>query len=368
MENSNNLPKKSVRNIRRKSETRGNSQNDIFEINKKILALFDSEYEELPELEKRRNNLEKIIENGEVYEKIFAKEELKGVNIKIQLISSGIREAQYIFKTEPILKEYSDIINQPIKIDFLTNKKITNNSKKDILMINYLNIAKNYIEIDPIVSKTNDLWCSNCSLDLQQADDQLFVCNKCGYSVRNLTTITNYQDNSRINSTQRYVYERKANFINSMKEFQGTQNTTIQDRVKLDLQDQINAHNISKDKLTKDHLYEFLKLTNHTENYKDVNLLYTEFTNNPSPNIEYLEVELISMFDQVDEVYQRLKSPDRLNFLNGQFVLFKFLQKLRYPCKEEDFYILKTRDKILEHDEIWKKICEELQWSFIPTV
>ena len=46
----------------------------------------------------------------------------------------------------------------------------------------------------------------------------------------------------------------------------------------------------------------------------------------------------------------------------------KLLQKLKYPCREEDFYILKTREKMLEHDQIWKKICAELLWTYVPTV
>ena len=32
------------------------------------------------------------------------------------------------------------------------------------------------------------------------------------------------------------------------------------------------------------------------------------------------------------------------------------------------FPMLKDREKRIEQDEIWKKICEELNWEFIPTV
>ena len=91
-------------------------------------------------------------------------------------------------------------------------------------------------------------------------------------------------------------------------------------------------------------------------------------TGTPSPNISHLEHQLYAFFDEIEPIYERVKSPKRTNFLNGQFVLFKLLQKLKYPCKEEDFYILKTRDKMIEHDKMWSKICNELQWTFISTV
>ena len=32
------------------------------------------------------------------------------------------------------------------------------------------------------------------------------------------------------------------------------------------------------------------------------------------------------------------------------------------------FPMLKDREKRIEQDEIWKKICNELEWEFIPTI
>jgi hypothetical protein len=32
------------------------------------------------------------------------------------------------------------------------------------------------------------------------------------------------------------------------------------------------------------------------------------------------------------------------------------------------FPLLKDREKRIEQDVIWKKICEELDWEFLPTI
>jgi hypothetical protein len=32
------------------------------------------------------------------------------------------------------------------------------------------------------------------------------------------------------------------------------------------------------------------------------------------------------------------------------------------------FPMLKDREKQIEQDEIWKKICKELNWEFVPTL
>ena len=34
------------------------------------------------------------------------------------------------------------------------------------------------------------------------------------------------------------------------------------------------------------------------------------------------------------------------------------------PC----FMLLKSREKLHQQDQIWKKICEYLRWEFIPSV
>jgi hypothetical protein len=34
----------------------------------------------------------------------------------------------------------------------------------------------------------------------------------------------------------------------------------------------------------------------------------------------------------------------------------------------QDIPMLKDREKLIEQDETWKKMCEELNWEFIATV
>jgi hypothetical protein len=190
----------------------------------------------------------------------------------------------------------------------------------------------------------------------------------CGFAVKHFASVASYQENNRINVAQRYVYDKRAHFGDSIKKFQGKQNTTISEEVYKDLWAKLKSHDIPIEKLTKDHLYEFLKLTKHSDHYEDIILIYSEMTKKSAPNISKLEQKLFALFDEVDPVYERVKPVGRVNFLNGQYVLYKLLQKLRYPCRTTDFYILKTRDKMLQHDQIWKKICAELHWTFIATV
>ena len=342
---------------------------DIFDIHHEIMKLFEKEEKEIDRIDEEVERFEWIIHHTEnESEKQEAQERFDKMKEKKYLIESGIRQAHYLYRAQPILNEYQTILNKPMQIDFMKNNNEKVTKEKEALIIQYINIAKNYIDIPPIEYFEKTYTCEHCQIELETADELLFVCPSCGYTVKNLASIASYQDNTRINNAQRYYYEKRVHFSDSIKKYQGKQNTTIHENVYHDLRKKIKNHEIPYNKLTKDHVYEFLKSTGHNEHYEDINLIYYNLTGNKPPDISHFEEKLFELFDEIDPIYERLKSEERVNFLNGQYVLFKFLQKLRYPCNEEDFYILKTRDTMLEHDQIWKKICEEKKWTFIPTV
>ena len=61
--------------------------------------------------------------------------------------------------------------------------------------------------------------------------------------------------------------------------------------------------------------------------------------------------------------------PDyRVNFLNYYYVLFKFCELLGEEQYLDSIPLLKDREKLIEQDETWKKMCVELDWEFIATV
>ena len=59
---------------------------------------------------------------------------------------------------------------------------------------------------------------------------------------------------------------------------------------------------------------------------------------------------------------------DRVNSLNSQYILYQLLRRRKIKVKEEDFGMLKTRDRLIDYDEIYSKICIVLEFSFIPTI
>lgn len=80
-----------------------------------------------------------------------------------------------------------------------------------------------------------------------------------------------------------------------------------------------------------------------------------------------LEERLKSMFKQIQTPFLK-HSPNRKNFLSYSYVIHKMLQLLEKDEFLSSFPLLKSKDKLFEQDKIWKKICEELEWEYIPSV
>ena len=59
---------------------------------------------------------------------------------------------------------------------------------------------------------------------------------------------------------------------------------------------------------------------------------------------------------------------DRKNFLSYSYVLHKFCELLELDELLVYFPLLKSREKLQQQDFIWKKICKDLKWQYIPSV
>jgi hypothetical protein len=57
-----------------------------------------------------------------------------------------------------------------------------------------------------------------------------------------------------------------------------------------------------------------------------------------------------------------------VNFLNYYYTAYKLCELLGEETYLPFFPMLKDKEKRIEQDVIWKKICEELDWEFIHTI
>jgi hypothetical protein len=89
-------------------------------------------------------------------------------------------------------------------------------------------------------------------------------------------------------------------------------------------------------------------------------------------NIPHLDPEIEEririMFKMVQPAFLKHAPKNRKNFLSYNYTLRKCIQLLERDEYMDFFPQLKSREKLFEQDKIWKKICDELNWQFIPSL
>jgi len=358
---------------------------DIFHIDEKIKKLICQEYNKLNNYKSELINYEEFF--NENYNKISdkKKKELKfKINMLIQKINdieNDILMAEYICVSTPVLEKYKKLIYTPVKVSFFNNSNIKNinDYEKNEIIEEFYEIAKKYIPIKIYKKETPERYICNCGNQSNYTETQnKIICNECSnvHSVQSIQT--SFKDIDRVNLSQKYKYKKKVHFRDTVNQYQGKQNKKINSEIFSILEQQFLIHNLVNlegkshhekySNITKEHIYMFLFETNNSNYYEDINMIHTYFTGIPCPDISDIEHLLYEDFDKVVDAYESLENIDRIHFLNGQYILYQLLRRRKIKVKESDFDILKTRERLVEHDDIYQKICTKLEWTFIPTV
>lgn len=356
---------------------------DILSIDSEIKSTFAKEKEKLPMYKNRLQELKRTAQNGvPVRAKNDLNKSITELEEKIRRIETGSEENFYIAETAPFIQEYKRILATPMKISFIGKPKVNNKEKKRIIKC-YINVVQKYYSIN-IQQKTkkNKIICDNCENkeNFEVIDDTIYICRDCGVEKQVLLHATSYKDIDRVNISTKYSYDRKVHFRDCINQYQGKQNSTIEQRVYDELEEQFRRHHLlvgdektSKEvrfsKITKEHIAMFLKELGMTKHYENVNLIHYNMTGVKPDNISHLEDKLLADFDALTDMYdKKFKNKiERTNFINTQYVLYQLLQRHKHPCKKTDFVMLKTVDRQAFHDHVTSVCFQELGWNMVPT-
>ena len=121
--------------------------------------------------------------------------------------------------------------------------------------------------------------------------------------------------------------------------------------------------------LTQQKIKEFLKKLKINKYYEHIPYILHRITGIPEPHLpDDLEDQLCNMFKEIQVPFLKFSPKNRKNFLSYSYVLHKFIQLLGKDEHLRHFPLLKSRDKLSQQEEIWKKICNDLGWEFIPSI
>jgi hypothetical protein len=119
-------------------------------------------------------------------------------------------------------------------------------------------------------------------------------------------------------------------------------------------------------------LREILRKLKYNKYYEHIPTIINEFCGIKAPELTpEFEQQLKLMFDEIQvpfEKWTKIICPNRKNFLNYNYVFYKMCELLNEDSFLHCFTMLKSREKLYEHDLIWKGICNDLKWQFIPSI
>ena len=114
---------------------------------------------------------------------------------------------------------------------------------------------------------------------------------------------------------------------------------------------------------------EILKRLGLSDYYEHIVHIITKITGKHPPILSReIEEEIKQMFKDIQEPFAKYCPKNRTNFLNYAYVLHKIFQILQMDEFLSYFPLLKSREKLRAQDEIWKPICRDMDWEFIPSV
>ena len=150
--------------------------------------------------------------------------------------------------------------------------------------------------------------------------------------------------------------------------FKLKESTQIPDEVIEDIKNQIKKERIELKHLSNNKAKEILKKLGYNKYYEHIPFIKDMIGIKPPVMSPELEETLCNLFMEIQAPYAKFCPDDRVNFLNYYYLVYKLCELLDQKHFLPFFPMLKDREKRIEQDEIWKKICDELEWEFIPTL
>uniref|UniRef100_A0A6C0KXW6 Viral late gene transcription factor 3 zinc ribbon domain-containing protein n=1 Tax=viral metagenome TaxID=1070528 RepID=A0A6C0KXW6_9ZZZZ len=349
------------------------------------------EQDRIPKLKIERNELREKLSENEISKSMTIeqvmefKDRIEEINEKIRMLKNKkmdyfLDNSKYIFDYFENKKNISNVdnnnTNKKTKIldDFFKinkdndNSKMRENKNNNIFQKYLSNIDESFIDINSFVVPTD--VCQGCHKgELIPMDDEgVLICNYCSRNFQYLIENEKPSYKEPPKEVCFYAYKKINHFKEILAQFQGKETTQIPVEVIENLKQQIKKERIEIMKITYYETKALLKKLGYNKYYEHINFIKDKLGIKPPIISQELEETLCNFFMEIQYPYAKHCPDYRVNFLHYYYVLYQLFELLGEKHYLAEIPMLKDREKLIEQDSVWKKICEELDWEFIPTV
>ena len=339
-------------------------------------------------IEEFKNNEEILIP---MYQKeIFKLKKLKNteeIQLKIQNLNN------FIYKLEKYKKDYllncskyifnyyedksninssktnlnNNQMNKFFNIDN-TNEIIVPDETTKVIEKYYKNINTNFINLDNYIYQSDK--CPNClSGEIQYIDTEgISICNICSNAVKKSIIVNEKLHGVSPTEAIQNIYSRINHFKQIIAQIQAKEYIYIPDYVYENIKSQINKQRLNLNELNNHQFKNILKKLKYNKYYEHIPFIKSKFGINPIVMSIELEEKLCNLFQEIQKPFAKYCPINRVNFFNYFYTLYKLCELLNEKQYLPLFPLLKDRKKLIEHDAIWKLICNYLDWEYFNTV
>ena len=212
--------------------------------------------------------------------------------------------------------------------------------------------------------------CETCKINMSLDEIKgIMLCPQCGNTkdIIIMTEKNSYNDPPK--EANYFAYKRINHFNEWLAQFQAKETTEIPENIYREIYNELNKNiNLDLTKVNYHQIRVILKKLKYNKYYDHIPHLINIISGERAPRLNRQSEEMLrSLFKEIQLPFMKHCPPSRKNFLSYSYVLHKFCELLEYNHLLSFFPLLKSREKLQQQDQIWKKICEELKWEYIPS-
>jgi hypothetical protein len=356
---------------------------------KEFLNTFSKNEVKIKEYKKELSELNNIIQTNQskltIDEILEMKDRMEAIKktiheTKLEKKNYFLDNSKYIFEYFENKKNISDfkptietqkstLINRFFNIKEEDNSLNLIEKKNNNIVLKYLsNVSDEFLDINNYVYQVD--ICKICYKGelIPVEEDGILVCNMCSRSIPYLIENEKPSYKEPPKEICFYAYKRINHFKEILAQVQGKETTQIPKHVIENIKHQIKKERISIAEIDYFKTKDILRKLGYNKYYEHIPYINDKLGIPPPIMKPELEETLCNLFIEIQTPYAKFCPDHRVNFLNYYYTAYKLCELLGENQYLEHFPMLKDPEKRMEQDVIWKKICIELDWEFIPTI
>jgi hypothetical protein len=279
-------------------------------------------------------------------------------------------------------KQNVNVLNSFFKIDTRTeqnsNSTVSNmnpnllkyRTSKNTYNAYWKNVNQDVFHIgDFVVSSDICQACHQGEL-IPQDEEGILICNNltCGQFITYIVDSNKPSNKEPPNEVSYTAYMRLNHFKEILSQFQAKETTQIPTEVIETIRARIKKERIKMSEMNYDKMREILRKLGYNKYFEHIQYINSMFGIKPPIMNEELHETLCVLFIEIQKPWAVHCPPNRTNFFNYTYTLYQLCTLLNQTQYLPYIPMMKDREKQLEQDMIWKKVCNDLDWEFFPTV